>query len=500
MARVGFVGVLSVKSPKLVRILPFGVAGSKNLKSGKNMEILFVIVGLIAGAFIGWLIGKNKMGQMVARNEYDARQQDIARLTAEKATLAEKADGANTQLNEAKTLFDAAQKEALQLTAENSRLSNQLQNLEQKLNEQKQEMEVLQQRLAKEFENLANRIFEEKSEKFVRQNRDSLDIVLNPLKEKMDEFKKKVEDTHMENSKEQSRLGEQIRNLTELNQGMREDANRLTQALKGDNKAQGNWGEVILERVLEKSGLTKGQEYTVQESFVNDEGARQQPDVIIKLPDNKNIIVDSKVSLIAYERISAATTQNEQDIALKAHIKSIREHVKGLSEKRYHQLYDIKSLDFVLMFLPIEPSFAIAVKNDSELFNYAFERNIVIVSPSTLLATLYTISNIWKQEYQNRNVKKIADIGGALHDKFIGFYEDLVKLGRQMDATKTTYQETMKKLYTGSRGSIVTQTDKLKKLGASTNKTIPQSLLDRANDETEFDEEEEKLVNRADED
>jgi DNA recombination protein RmuC len=224
------------------------------------MEILFLIVGLIAGAFIGWLIGKNKMAQMVGRDELDARQQDIARLTAEKATLAEKAESANAQLNEAKTLFDSAQKDALQLTAENSRLANQLQNLEQKLNEQKQEVEVLQQRLAKEFENLANRIFEEKSEKFVRQNRDSLDIVLNPLKEKMDEFKKKVEDTHMENSKEQSRLAEQIRGLTELNQGMREDANRLTQALKGESKTQGNWGEVILERVLEKSGLTKGQE------------------------------------------------------------------------------------------------------------------------------------------------------------------------------------------------------------------------------------------------
>lgn len=445
------------------------------------MEILFLIIGLIAGVAIGWLVGKNKMAQMVGRDELDMRQQEIARLTAEKATVAAQAAAAQNTVAEIKTQFDIAQKEALQLTAENSRMANQLQNLEEKLNNQKQEIETLQQRLAKEFENLANKIFEEKSEKFVRQNRDSLDIVLNPLKEKMEEFRKKVEDTHMENSKEQSRLGEQIRNLTELNQGMREDANRLTQALKGENKTQGNWGELILERILEKSGLTKGQEYTVQESFVNEDGRRQQPDVIIKLPDNKNLIVDSKVSLTAYERFSSAANTEEQQAWLKAHTKSIREHIKQLSDKRYQQLYEINSPDFVLMFVPIESAFAAAVQADPEIFNDAFEQNIVIVTTSTLLATLRTISSIWKQEYQNRNVLEIARQGGDLYDKFVSFTEDLIDLGKKMKAAQGAYEDSMKKLYEG-RGNLIRRAETLRELGAKVSKQLDPKLVDRADD------------------
>lgn len=446
------------------------------------MEILFVIVGIVVGVVIGLLVGKNKTAQMVSRADFETSRQEVARLAAEKAGIEERAATLQTTLAEAKTQFDDAQKQSLNLTAENSRLANQLQNLEQKLNDQKQEIETLQQRLAKEFENLANRIFEEKSEKFVRQNRDTLDVVLNPLKEKMEEFRKKVEDTHLENSKEQSRLAEQIRGLTELNQGMREDAIRLTKALKGDSKTQGNWGEIILERILEKSGLTKGQEYTVQESFVNEDGRRQQPDVIIKLPDNKNIIVDSKVSLTAYERISATTDTNEQESWLKAHIKSIREHIKQLSEKRYQQLYDINTPDFVLLFIPIESAFSLAVQNDNEIFNDAFEKNIVIVTTSTLLATMRTIASIWKQEYQNQNVQEIARLGGSLHDKFVGFVDDMKKVGEHMDKSKSFYEESMKKLYLGN-GNIVRQAQRLSDLGAKVSKSIPQALLDRADEE-----------------
>ncbi|MGV3599006.1 MAG: DNA recombination protein RmuC [Bacteroidota bacterium] len=445
------------------------------------MEILFLIIGLIAGVAIGWLIAKNKIAQMVGRDELDMRQQEIARLTAEKAAVAAQVTAAQSTVAEVKNQLDTAQKEALQLTAENSRMANQLQNLEEKLNNQKQEIETLQQRLAKEFENLANKIFEEKSEKFVRQNRDSLDIVLNPLKEKMEEFRKKVEDTHMENSKEQSRLAEQIRGLTELNQGMREDANRLTQALKGENKTQGNWGELILERILEKSGLTKGQEYTVQESFVNEDGRRQQPDVIIKLPDNKNLIVDSKVSLTAYERFSSAANTEEQQAWLKAHTKSIREHIKQLSDKRYQQLYEINSPDFVLMFVPIESAFAAAVQADPEIFNDAFEQNIVIVTTSTLLATLRTISSIWKQEYQNRNVLEIARQGGDLYDKFVSFTEDLIDLGKKMKAAQGAYEDSMKKLYEG-RGNLIRRAETLRELGAKVSKQLDPKLVDRADD------------------
>lgn len=445
------------------------------------MEIVGLIIGIGVGILIGWLFSKNKVAQMVSRDEYETRANEVSRLTAEKSALDEKANGLQTTITETKTQVDEAQQQSLKLTAENSKLANQLLNLEEKLTNQKQEIETLQQRLAKEFENLANKIFEEKSEKFVRQNRDSLDIVLNPLKEKMEEFKQKVETTHLESTKEQSRLQEQIRNLTELNQGMREDANRLTQALKGESKTQGNWGEMILERVLEKSGLTKGQEYTVQESFTNDEGRRQQPDVIIKLPDNKNIIVDSKVSLTAYERITSTSDAGEQEAWLKAHIKSIREHIKQLSEKKYHQLYEVDSLDFVLLFIPIESAFSMAVQNDNEIFNDAFDRNIVIVTTSTLLATLRTIANIWKQEYQNRNVLEIARQGGDLYDKFVGFTENLIDLGKKMKAAQVTYEDSMKKLVDG-RGNLIKRAESLRELGAKVSKQLDTKLVDRAQD------------------
>lgn len=445
------------------------------------MEIVVLIVGIGAGILIGWLFGKNKASQMVSREEYETRANEVSRLEAEKYALNEKAQSLQTTVNETKTQVDEAQKQSLELTAENSKLANQLQNLEEKLATQKEEIEVLQQRLAKEFENLANKIFEEKSEKFVRQNRDSLDIVLNPLKEKMEEFKQKVETTHLESTKEQSRLQEQIRNLTELNQGMREDANRLTQALKGESKTQGNWGEMILERVLEKSGLTKGQEYTVQESFTNEEGRRQQPDVIIKLPDNKNIIVDSKVSLTAYERITSTSDVGEQEAWLKAHIKSIREHIKQLSDKKYHQLYEVDSPDFVLLFIPIESAFSLAMQNDNEIFNDAFDRNIVIVTTSTLLATLRTIANIWKQEYQNRNVLEIARQGGDLYDKFVGFTENLIDLGKKMKAAQVTYEDSMKKLVDG-RGNLIKRAENLRELGAKVSKQLDTKLVDRAQD------------------
>lgn len=437
------------------------------------------MVGLAAGFFIGWLLGKNKAAQMISKEVFEIQRQETTLLANEKAGLIEKANALQYQLNEAKATIENTQKEGLHLTAENSKLANQLKNLEERLTEQKQEIETLQQKLAKEFENLANRIFEEKSEKFVRQNRDSMDILLNPLKEKMEEFKKKVEDTHLENTKDRSVLGEQIRNLTELNQGMREDANRLTQALKGESKTQGNWGELILERILEKSGLTKGHEYTVQESFVAEDGRRQQPDVIIKLPDNKNLIVDSKVSLTAYERISASTTTEDQQLWLKAHIKSIREHIKQLSEKRYHQLYNINTPDFVLMFVPIESAFAIAVQNDQEIYHDAFEQNIVIVTTSTLLATLRTISSIWKQEHQNRNVLEIARQGGDLYDKFVSFTEDLIDLGKKMKAAQTAYEDSMKKLVDG-RGNLIRRAETLRELGAKVSKQLDPKLIDRA--------------------
>jgi DNA recombination protein RmuC len=279
-------------------------------------------------------------------------------------------------------------------------------------------------------------------------------------------------------------LREQIGSLKELNQQMSKDAINLTKALKGETKTQGNWGEFILESVLEKSGLTKGREYVVQESHNDEDGRRFQPDVIIRLPEGKSIVIDSKVSLVGYEKMVSAEDEAQQLIAGKEHLASLRAHIKGLSEKNYQQLHSLKSLDFVLLFVPIEPAFAAAVQLDQALFNEAFDKNIVVVSPTTLLATLRTIASIWRQEYQNQNAQEIADQGGKLYDKFVAFTEDLIKLGNQMDTAKKTYEESMKKLTDGS-GNLITRVEKLKKLGARSSKVLPTALLNRADPDAE---------------
>lgn len=271
--------------------------------------------------------------------------------------------------------------------------------------------------------------------------------------------------------------------LQDLNKSIGDEARNLTTALKGQVKTQGNWGELILETILEKSGLVKDREYFVQTSLVSDEGKRLQPDVLVKLPDNKTIIVDSKVSLIAYERFSSAATQEEKDIALKEHLISLRRHIKGLGEKKYHQLYDVNSLDFVLLFIPIEPAFSTAVHFDNSLFNDAFESNIVIVSPSTLLATLRTISSIWKLEYQNKNALEIARQGGALYDKFVGFVTDFQKIGDSIGASQKSWDSAFGKLTSG-RGNLVSSVEKIKKLSASTTKSIPAGYLNESDDES----------------
>ncbi len=279
-------------------------------------------------------------------------------------------------------------------------------------------------------------------------------------------------------------MREQINNLKELNQQITKEAGNLTKALKGDSKAQGNWGEYILESILEKSGLVKGREYVVQESITNEEGKRLQPDVVIKLPENKNIIIDSKVSLVAYERFIGS---EEEDTAsyLKQHILSLRQHIKGLSDKNYQKLYSIGSLDFVLLFVPIEPAFSTAAQHDREIFNDAFEKNIVIVSPSTLIATLRTIASIWKQEHQNKNTMEIARQATALYEKFKGFTDDLIDLGQQLKKTQGAYEGAMNKLSTGS-GNLVKKVEDFKKLGIKPAKNIDQRLLDRSGDEPDL--------------
>ncbi|HEY6915625.1 MAG TPA: DNA recombination protein RmuC, partial [Paludibacter sp.] len=351
-------------------------------------------------------------------------------------------------------------------------------NLVEKLENQKTEIENLQKRLTTEFENIASKILKERSDEFSLSNHKNLSEILNPLKERIQNFEKKVDETYDKELRDIISLREEVRKLTELNARVSEEANNLTKALKGDVKKQGNWGEVILERVLERSGLTKGQEYEREEVVEGADMNVQRPDVIIHLPDNKHIIIDSKVSLVAYERLMSAEKEDQRVAYLKDHISSLRSHVKLLSEKNYQNAQNINTPDFVLMFLPIEASFSVAVQGDSEIFAYAWERKIVIVSPTTLLATLRTISSIWKQENQTKNAQEIARLSGTLYDKFIGFAEDMAKIKTNIDRTSSSYDDAMKKMKDGN-GNIIRTAEKIKELGAKTgNKSLPAGFED----------------------
>ncbi|MDF2435763.1 MAG: rmuC [Bacteroidota bacterium] len=349
---------------------------------------------------------------------------------------------------------------------------------EDKHNTLKGELENVHKKYSTEFEVIANKILEEKSTKFTEQNRSNLDIILNPLKENIKAFEEKVEKAYKAESDERIVLKTEIKNLIELNQKISDEANNLAKALKGDNKKQGNWGEIILEKVLERSGLVKEQEYKTQFSTNNSEGKRIMPDAVIMLPDDKHIIVDSKVSLIAYEAFVNAHTEEDKERFIKEHLASVRNHVKLLSDKDYHSSTDFNTPDFVLLFIPIESSFSVAVQADHELFSYAWDRKIVIVSPSTLLATLRTIASLWKQERQTKNVMEIARQGGELYDKFVGFLVDMQKIEKGIEDSQKAYQNAFNKLSSGS-GNIVKRIQNLQSLGAKTNKDkqIPVKFL-----------------------
>jgi DNA recombination protein RmuC len=421
-------------------------------------EIIFLIIGILIGAFAAFLIAKLKyegsVGKTGERNSF--LEEELAKTEKELASEREK---------------------VIKLNSENSALNSDYRNLQERLAEQKSEIEELQNKFAKEFENLANKILDEKSSKFTLQNKENLDQILKPLSEKIKDFEKKVEDVYVTDSKERASLVQQIKTLHELNQQMSKDATNLTNALKGETKSQGNWGEFILESLLEKSGLVKDREYFLQESITSEGGRRYQPDVIIRLPENKSVIIDSKVSLIAYEKFSSAENEDERLGSIKEHILSIRNHIKNLNGKNYQNLYGINGLDFVLMFLPIEPAFSLALQNDSGLFQEAYDKNIVIVSPTTLLATLRTIASIWRQENQNKNAIEIARQSGALYDKFVSFVDDLQTIGNRIEQTQNAYSDAMKKLSTG-RGNLLNSAEKIRKLGAKTSKTLPQSMID----------------------
>lgn len=346
-------------------------------------------------------------------------------------------------------------------------------NLMEKLQTQKQDIEELQKRLTVEFENIASKIMKERADDFSESSHKNLNLILDPLKEKISLFEKKVEDTYDKELRDKISLKEEIVRLTELNARVSNEANNLTKALKGDMKKQGNWGEVILERVLERSGLTKGQEYDLQVDVTSHEDHRQRPDVIVHLPDEKHIIIDSKVSLNAYEQYISAENPEEQSFQLKKHIVSLRSHIKELSDKNYQQAVNVNTPDFVLLFLPIEASFSVALQYDNELYTYAWERKVVIVSPTTLLATLRTISSIWRQENQTKNAQEIARLSKALYDKFLAFAEDMDRIKISLDRASGAYSEALKKMKDG-KGNMIRTAERIQELGGfDSQKSLP---------------------------
>jgi DNA recombination protein RmuC len=383
------------------------------------------------------------------------------------------------QLEETKIILSQAQTQELQLSTQLAKLETINNHLANQLTEQKQEVNKIEEKLSTQFKNLANDLLEEKSKKFTNQNKENLEAILKPLGERIQAFEKQIEQTNKEELERSVALRTEITRLYTLNMQITKEAENLARAIKGDTKTQGNWGEFILESILEKSGLIKDREYIIQASFVTEEGKRYQPDVIIKLPTEKHLIVDAKVSLINYEQFFNTEQDEERVQQLKKHLLSVRRHINSLSEKNYQTEYSLQGLDFVIMFIPIEPAFSLVVQHDHGILSEAYEKNIIIVSPSTLIATLRTISNIWKQEYQNQNALEIAQQSGALYDKFVGFIEDLKQVGKQLDTTQKSYVEAMKKLYDG-KGNLVKRVERIKSLGARATKAIDQQLLDRA--------------------
>jgi len=363
------------------------------------------------------------------------------------------------------------------LRERNAQLASELEYERKQIDEKLALLAGAKDALSDQFRNLANQIFEDKGAKFVQQNKDSLNVLLAPLDQQIKDFKAKVEDVYVNESKERFSLQGEIKRLLELNTRLSDDAVNLTNALKGESKTQGNWGEMILERVLEGSGLQKGREYEVQVSLRKDDGKGAQPDVVVYLPEGKHIVIDSKVSLKDYEQFSAAETDADREMFRKAHIESVRRHVSMLSQQNYQSLYGLKSLDFVLMFLPIEPAFRLAVETDRDLFFDAFQKNIMMVGPSTLLISLKTIASIWRYEHQNRSAQDLARHCASLYDKFVGFVGDLEDVGKRIDAARVAYDAAHGKLSAG-KGNLVRQVERIRALGVKPGKALPPTLLE----------------------
>ncbi|MBW8199297.1 DNA recombination protein RmuC [Flagellimonas abyssi] len=428
-------------------------------------ELIYIILGFIITLAIGLFVGMyiQKLKTKSTESVWESKEIEFRKT---ESSLKE----------EIKEIQNRKSEIEIALAKEESKSDN----LEEKLLEQKQELEKLQEKFTKEFENLANKILDEKSEKFTKSNKENIDNILDPLNKKIKEFEEKVVKSQQENFGLHAALKQQLLDLRSQNLKITQEAENLTKALKGDSKMQGNWGEVILTRILEKSGLTKDREYTLQDSFKDEEGKRYQTDVLIHLPDGKKMIVDSKVSIVHFERYVSEEDEKQREIYLKQHIDSIKRHIEELSKKNYQLLID-ESPDTVFMFIPTEPAFAIASAFEPNLYEDAFVKDVIIVTPSTLLAALKLVDNLWKNDKQKRFAIEIATEAGKLYDSFTNLTDELLKIGNQIGTVQNTYQSTMKKL-TG-RGNLIKRVEKLKSLGAKASKSIDDKLLKRALDD-----------------
>ena len=427
------------------------------------MDLLINLIIILAGIFMGLFLGRN-FTKLKFEKEHSA--------------LEERNSFLNERLNDATEDLKTTQLEKEALIAEKTRLATELMNSENEMQNNKEELNKIQEKFTKEFENLANKILEEKSTKFTEQNKLNITSILNPLKEKIEGFEKKVSESQKESVGMHSALKEQLNNLKDLNLQMSKEAINLTKALKGDSKAQGDWGETQLEILLEKANLAKDIHFTTQGGYRDEDGRLKKPDFIINLPDKRHLIVDSKVSLTNYEAYFNAEDEEQKKLHLKRHIESIRKHIKELSEKKYETLYEINTPDYVLMFVPIEPAYLLALNNNNQLYLEALDKNVVLVSTSTLLATLSTVSSMWRQENQKNNVLEIANQAGRLYDQFVNLTDDLIKVGTQLKTVQGSYDTSMKKL-TG-KGNLVKKVEKIRELGAKTSKIMNKNLLDRA--------------------
>ncbi len=413
------------------------------------------------------------VGAIVAAVVYFFLNKNIATLESDNSALRQE--------------LSARQAEATELIRETERLRAEADNTAERLTEQRKEITALHEELNKEFRLLANEIFDDKSRRFAQLNEERLQTILDPLKENLNKFEKKIDETYNQETREKAALRKELEQIININRQMSDDAQKLTDALKGDKKMQGNWGEMQLEQILEKSGLEQGVHYTKQGAYQNEEGERVIPDYVIHLPQGKNYIIDSKVSLVNYERFFNAEGDEQKAYYFNEMVRDIKKHIDGLSKKSYHTLTNTP--DFVFMYFAFESALFAALQREAGLFDYAFKRNIILVSTTTLLASLRTISFIWTQEKQRQNITEIAKLGGQLYDKFVGFLENMTKVGKSLESAKDTYQDAMNQLIkTNANGSynagtIVGQAEALRRLGATPSKQIPQAILNRAENE-----------------